>query len=610
MKTFKTYLLMIFCLVMAVLLVLGFLFYNYQKNQLKKEAINDLTSIIELKVERLVSWRKERLGDAYVTSKTPFLVNKIETWLKDHDEKTLNEILKRFKLLKEYNNYTDIKFLDLDSNVQIELDSNIRVYPEGLKSAAEAVKSKKTVFSDFHLTSTSGPHFSIVAPVFSTDDPNMPIGTFIFSVDAHQFLYPMIQSWPVRSMTAETFIVRREGDSVLFLNDLRHMKDTALKLKIPLTRKDVPAVMAVLGKEGVIEGADYRGTKVFSVIKAVPDSPWFMVSKIDQDEALGGWKFKSTMILSLIFLSLISSAFAAYALWQKETKTHLLKLLNSETRLQLSEERFKATLASIGDGVIATDSKGKVEFMNSVAETLTGWDMASASGEPLGNVFKVINEDTRQIIENPVAKIFKEGKIVGLANHTLLISKDGSEHPIADCGAPILDQNGNLTGVVLVFRDQANQRKLEKMILQEKKKVETIINASPVGMMLFDERLSLLFANPSAESMFRSKPANEMRCGDFILCINRSKDPRGCGYSDKCQNCALFIALRDTLLGENSYSGETALDLEGRAEPIYLRFKTKPIRIDSRKALILAADDITEQKKAEEDKERLEERLH
>ena len=102
-------------------------------------------------------------------------------------------------------------------------------------------------------------------------------------------------------------------------------------------------------------------------------------------------------------------------------------------------ERLHVTLASIGDAVLATDSQGRVTFLNPVAAALTGWPEAEALGKDLTEVLRIINEYTRQVVENPITKVIREGTVVGLANHTLLIARDGMEHPIDDSGAPMRD---------------------------------------------------------------------------------------------------------------------------------------------------------------------------
>lgn len=130
----------------------------------------------------------------------------------------------------------------------------------------------------------------------------------------------------------------------------------------------------------------------------------------------------------------------------------------AEQRLRESERRYATTLRSIGDGVIATDSQGRVTFMNPVAERLTGWSQSEANGRPLSEVFKIANEQTRVVAEDPVAKVMREMKAVGFANHTILIRRDGLEIPIDDCAAPIMDDLDQLIGTVLVFQDVTERR--------------------------------------------------------------------------------------------------------------------------------------------------------
>jgi two-component system, cell cycle sensor histidine kinase and response regulator CckA len=147
----------------------------------------------------------------------------------------------------------------------------------------------------------------------------------------------------------------------------------------------------------------------------------------------------------------------------------------SDRKLRESQQWLQTTLNSIGDGVIATDMDGCVSFINPVAETLTGWVHSDAIGRPLDEVFNIINEETRKTCENPVLKVIETGQIVGLANHTLLVSRDGTERPIKDSGAPILLDGRDPLGVILVFQDDSKARKAEAA-LRQSQKLEAIGN--------------------------------------------------------------------------------------------------------------------------------------
>ena len=135
--------------------------------------------------------------------------------------------------------------------------------------------------------------------------------------------------------------------------------------------------------------------------------------------------------------------------------------LRAERALRESEERLRVTMRSIGDAVIATDVDGRVVFMNPVAEALTGWPTRDASGRPLDEVFHIVNEATRTAVESPVSKVLRTGGIVGLANHTVLVARDGREIPIDDSGAPIRYDDGSVMGVVLAFRDVTDRKEAE-----------------------------------------------------------------------------------------------------------------------------------------------------
>lgn len=144
-----------------------------------------------------------------------------------------------------------------------------------------------------------------------------------------------------------------------------------------------------------------------------------------------------------------------------------------EQTLAAEKERLEVTLRSIGDGVITTDTEGRIVLMNRVAEGLTGWLQFQAQGKRLGEVFTIVNERTRELFDDPVKKVLETGKIVGLENHAVLIAKDKTERLVEDSGAPICDAGGNILGVVLVFRDVTEEQKIETE-LQKMEKLESI----------------------------------------------------------------------------------------------------------------------------------------
>ena len=182
-----------------------------------------------------------------------------------------------------------------------------------------------------------------------------------------------------------------------------------------------------------------------------------------------------TMLLVLLFLALgmgvliglftrnrLHAVSAAY-------RTSLEILGHRAEELFQSEQQLRTTLDSIGDGVITCDADGHVQMMNPVARELTGWSQAEASGQPLEKIFHIVNETSREPVETPVAKVKRLKRIVGMANHTMLIRKDGTELNIADSGAPIRDKRGETIGIVLVFRDITMERKTQDALVANEK---------------------------------------------------------------------------------------------------------------------------------------------
>lgn len=181
------------------------------------------------------------------------------------------------------------------------------------------------------------------------------------------------------------------------------------------------------------------------------------------------------------------------------------KVARDITELKRERERSRVTLASIGDAVIATDIQGRVVFMNAPAERLTGWTAEDAAGQPLESVFVIVDEQHRRPVESPVAVAMREGRIVGLANHTVLIAKDRSEAAIDDSAAPIRDGRNNLVGVVLVFRDVSHRREAELAALR----LAAIIEGSDDAIVSKNLNGIVTSWNPAAERIF-GYPAEEM----------------------------------------------------------------------------------------------------
>jgi PAS domain S-box-containing protein len=175
--------------------------------------------------------------------------------------------------------------------------------------------------------------------------------------------------------------------------------------------------------------------------------------------------------------------------------------------LHAERELLRVTLGSIGDAVITTDIQGRITSLNPVAESLTGWPQKEAQGHPLESVFRIINEQSRKSVENPATRVLQEGQIVGLANHTVLIARDGTERAIDDSAAPIKDEQGNVLGVVLIFRDVSEKRQAERAVAESEARKSAILQTALDCIITCDEQGGVVDFNPAAQRTFGHQPA-------------------------------------------------------------------------------------------------------
>jgi len=474
-------------LVLAVLLTVSgsYYFYIYSKNKIKSEKLIELKTIAELKASQIENWRSERLSEVVFFSKNKDVRNNIILLINgDYSSEVLLE--KSLGHIISNNKFENIFILNPEGKLLFSLDTNLVVIdPVTINVSKESFRYKEILFADLYDCKTHNEiHLDIAAPVVHN---NVAIATIIFRINADDFLYPLVQDWPTPSKTAETLLIRKNDDSVQFLNRLRHSNADPLKFKISLEKLEIPAVSAVLGKTGFFEGLDYRGVPVISEIRPIANSKWIMIAKVDKSEIfseLNYLTYSIAIITFLIVLFIVSTTAWVYINSQRKLYKELY--LKKE-ELHETQEEFRATLYSIGDGVITTDRKGNVKQLNTVAEKLTGWLESDAKGKKVEEVFNIVNEETRGRVENPVNKVLEHGLIVGLANHTILISRDGNEVPIADSGAPIKDNDGNVIGVVLVFRDQTEERAQQKALQESEERFAHLFERAPLGYQSLTE---------------------------------------------------------------------------------------------------------------------------
>ncbi|MBI5586445.1 MAG: PAS domain-containing protein [Deltaproteobacteria bacterium] len=257
----------------------------------------------------------------------------------------------------------------------------------------------------------------------------------------------------------------------------------------------------------------------------------------------------------------------------------------AEEELRRQREWLRVTLASIGDAVIATDAEGRITFLNSAGAALTGWPLEEARGQTLRDVFRIVNEKTKEPAEDPVARVLRERKVVELANDTTLVTKDGLEIPIKDSAAPILDASGNLTGVVVVFHDVTQQRRAQEAIFQAEREWEQTFNSVPDLVAILDDHHRVVRVNKAMADRL-GVPAEKcigLHCYEAVH--GMSEVPGFCPHARTCQD------------GQQHFAEVHEPRLQG-----YFLVSTTPLRNAQGRFIGSAhiARDITDRKRAEE----------
>ena len=812
-----------FCLLLSTLLFL----YSTRRRELKVTTEAQITTVADLKRDQIEQWRTERLSDAAVFGTNRTLWKALARYHSNED--LITPALRVLATISSSYHYRNALIFDSRKNLVIGTvpSSNTGLQcGECIRAFDSTLATGKATMTDLYMTADSmrTVQQTVFAPVMNPEGDSV-CGVLVLVINSADFLFPLIRDWPMPSTTAEVLIVRPEKDSILFCSELRHRKNAMLTMKLPVNMADLPAALAVRGYSGIVEGRDYRRKPVLAAVRHIPGSSWYLVAKIDTEEAylqlhrlkeqlfivlfffgvafiLAGILYykhrsselykrmyaaereKNTLSESLVqseqrFKSLFDNMTEGVALhefvfdergkpfdyrilevneaYERQTgidagtapgrssrelygtekppyfdeyrkvaqdgvpvffrtffppmKKHfaisvcatgknrfatvfeditekkmiederdatlrLLNLLNTksslnelmksvtgflqewagceavgirlkrgvdfpyfettgfsagfvemesslchvyteddctagdagnpvldcmcgnviegrfdpskpfftkkgsfwtncttdllastgeadrqsrtrnrcngegyesvalvrlefagtplgllqlndrrkdrftlpfielierfsdniaialeqrknQTDLALQKERLLVTLRSIGDGVISTDTAGRIQLINTVAEELTGYTSAEAVGRPLDEVFRIFNEESRTVCDNPVMTVLEKDGVVGLSNHTLLVNRSGVERVIADSGAPIRDENGVVIGVVIVFRDVTERRRAEQELRDSEERFRTMYEEGRMGVVLTNKSMLFERVNPA-----------------------------------------------------------------------------------------------------------------
>jgi len=365
---------LIFVLLAAGVIIAGYRYYaNYAANY-RVLLENQLSTIAELKTADLAHWRQERVGDASLFYKNPSFSALVERYFENADDAEAEGQLRIWLgRLQDALQYERVMLLDTGYAKKM-------VAPEGperkisfVSAGTSAIlQSGQVAFEDFYFNEVNEKiYLKVMVPILAATDGGRVIGFLALRIDPADYLYPMLQRWPTPSATAETLIVRRDGNDVFFLNELRFQQDTALKLRIPLDKIELPSVRGALGYEGITEGRDYRGAEVIAAVRSVPDSPWILVARMDTAEVYAPLT-QMRWVMMVLMGALLTGAGAGVGLvWRRRSQLFYKQRAEAAEALRESEEKFRIGAASASDLIWDWDiSQGKLEWFGDIDQML------------------------------------------------------------------------------------------------------------------------------------------------------------------------------------------------------------------------------------------------
>jgi len=334
------------CLVIAIT---GILYLRHQFSDSRRAVLDSLSAVADLKVGQIASWYEERQADAEIILQTPMTRVQARDFLAGSAAAEVRqELLSWMEMWRKLNHYRRMVLYDAQGSPRLVAPPNLAAANRARTPAFQAALHAKGVLTeDLHreadtLAGQSTVCLNLWIPVgIRPGADTQAAGLWLLEIDPSGFLYPLVQSWPAASATAETLLVRREGSDVVFLNELRHRKDAALALRLPIgEQQTLPAAMAVTGSKGIVEGTDYRGVQVLAALRSIPGTPWFMVAKVDREEIYAPLRARALITGAILLLMFATTALGVGHLWHRQDYRLLEQQLAAERERQVLAERI------------------------------------------------------------------------------------------------------------------------------------------------------------------------------------------------------------------------------------------------------------------------------
>lgn len=457
---------LLFTFISLCALFSGMVYYQNIQKQSLKDIESRLTIITELKKKELLNWRNDRLEHGKIISRISTLSQLVNNaFIAGNDPNARLQLNNWFVNYSESFHYDQIRLLDVYGNTLMSLPDNRPAVSVAIKKElAEVVKTGHVSMVDFYRNDQDRRvYLSMLVPIRSEKDDKKVIGILALRIDPEIYIYPLLRFWSSQSKTAETLLVRRDGDDLIYLNDLKFAKDSALNKKLSLKSVNLPAVKAILGEEGIVEGIDYRTVPVIACLQKIPDTPWFLVSKIDKDEAFAPLADRRNWLVVNVTLIMICFGAAFGLLWRQQRVNYY--------RSRYKIEKDRAWLQTVIDKslneIYVFDSQTlNYVYANNGALQNIGYSLEEIVGVP---AYEIMPDFTRESFQEFLQPLF-DGSHERLVYEASNCRKDGSIYP-TEVSLQLSDMSENRV-YLAVIDDITERKKADDEIRQKNTELE------------------------------------------------------------------------------------------------------------------------------------------
>ena len=486
-------LIVLFLILSAASIVVGIIFYQSQKKNLRINSTKELSAIADLKAKQIIQWRSERIADGSNFRQNTILMQQFSDFLRDRKNKKLKaDLIQYLKGLTENYDYRDALFVNSDCQPVLYFPDKDTIIGDYLAShLPDYIKAGNITLTDLHQTEkVSIIHLDLVIPMKGPDTTDTSaFGALVLRIDPKRVFYPILQSWPSATITSEAILFHQEGDEILYLNELRYMPKANLTLKKSITEENLAEVQALLGMRQTTNAVDYRGVKVIAAMKKIPGSPWFLVAKTDRNEVFSSLKDNFRLILIVIVLfNLTTASFLGFLWWIQRVRYYREKYEAELERMALVRH-FDYILKYANDIILLLDDNFGIVEANDKALEAYQYTRDEIIGQPLK---KLIDSKAAQKLEKNFTRLDHMGYATFESRHK---RRDGSVFPI-EISARRVDIEG-IKFYQAICRDITERKYAEEILKESEERFRKIFEESPLSIAMTDKDMGIIRANNS-----------------------------------------------------------------------------------------------------------------